>query len=257
VTHDTDVRAAYIICTLPRSGSWLLAEALNNSGLAGRPEEYFRPDHMHLWNERWGLDDRTPFSEFVRAAIDFGTTNGVFGAKLHWYQFEWFVDRLRESEGEATKRNAAELVADALHQPRYILLLRHDKPRQAVSYWRAERSNVWFVEKEGQESGHLDVAEGFPPLGDQDLARIRWLERLLVSHERDWLSYFGARGIRPLTVIYEHFVSDYEGTVDRILDWLGIDRPPTFELPPPGLARQADATSEWILARYLEARNAP
>ncbi|MBA2364790.1 MAG: hypothetical protein H0V86_14810, partial [Chloroflexia bacterium] len=32
---------SYLICGTPRSGSFLLCEALKNTGLAGMPEEYF------------------------------------------------------------------------------------------------------------------------------------------------------------------------------------------------------------------------
>ena len=33
---------SFLICSTPRSGSTLLCEALRNTGLAGRPEEYFQ-----------------------------------------------------------------------------------------------------------------------------------------------------------------------------------------------------------------------
>src|SRR5262249_56036499 len=35
--------SSYFICTLPRSGSWLLSEGLEKTGIAGRPREYFEP----------------------------------------------------------------------------------------------------------------------------------------------------------------------------------------------------------------------
>ena len=33
--------SSYVICTNPRSGSWLLSEALTASGVAGNPREWF------------------------------------------------------------------------------------------------------------------------------------------------------------------------------------------------------------------------
>ena len=41
---------SYIICAVKRSGSFLLCEALKNTGLAGNPEEYFL-------NNREGWED--------------------------------------------------------------------------------------------------------------------------------------------------------------------------------------------------------
>src|SRR6267142_4337583 len=35
------ISCSYLVCATPRSGSTLLCEALSNTGLAGRPEEYF------------------------------------------------------------------------------------------------------------------------------------------------------------------------------------------------------------------------
>ena len=41
-----EVRTSGLIATLPRSGSWLLSEALQLTGLVGQPAEYFRPDFL-------------------------------------------------------------------------------------------------------------------------------------------------------------------------------------------------------------------
>jgi LPS sulfotransferase NodH len=253
-----------VICTLPRSGSWLLAEALNNTALVGQPEEYFRPDHMHLWQERWSLDRNYSFDGFIDGAIDFGTTdNGVFSVKMHWYQFAWFAQELRTLEGTVGTPNA-ELVARWVPNPRYLYLVRYDKARQAISYWRAGRSNVWFVVEDGGEGvqGGVDPAlPGYTDDGDgpddehPDFRQIRWLERQLVQHERCWLAYFESQRIRPLTVIYEQFAADYFGTVARIVDWLGVGVAEAIEIPPPGLRKQADDATEAILEQYLRVRD--
>src|SRR5690242_15386358 len=47
--EKTRITLSCIICTTPRSGSWLLADQLLQTGIAGRPEEYFRLD----WYERF------------------------------------------------------------------------------------------------------------------------------------------------------------------------------------------------------------
>jgi trehalose 2-sulfotransferase len=259
-----NVRTSCVICTRPRSGSWLLAEALNNTGLVGQPEEYFRPDHMHLWRERWSLDRDSSFDRFVDAAIDDSTTdNGVFSFKMHWYQFEWFAQELRALEGTEGPPDA-ELVARWVPNPRFVYLIRHDKARQAISYWRAGRSQVWFVVEDGAEgvAGGVDPAlPGYSNEEDDsddehpDFARIKWLERLLVRHERCWLAYFESQRIRPLTVVYEQFASDYYGTVARILDWLGVAPPEGIEIPAPGLRRQADDVTETLLEQYMAVRD--
>ena len=76
-----------LIATLPRSGSWLLAEALEGTRRCGHPREYFRPDYRPDYSRAWGLSPRAPFIEFFCAVLAKGTTpNGTFSAKLHWGQ---------------------------------------------------------------------------------------------------------------------------------------------------------------------------
>ncbi len=70
---------SYFICGTPRSGSFLLCEALKNTRLAGMPEEYFWRGDVPAWRERWGV---STYAEYVAAAIRQGTTgNGCLGRR--------------------------------------------------------------------------------------------------------------------------------------------------------------------------------
>jgi LPS sulfotransferase NodH len=250
VPSSTKVTTSCIIAALPRSGSWLLAEALNNTGLAGQPEEYFRPDFTLLWSDRWKLPKGASYRRYIEAATHFSTTpNGVFGVKLHWYQFAWFLQQMRLLEGEDDSRSDPELVAKWLPDPRYILLLRRDKQRQAISYYRAAKSQVWFVTDDSRPPPSADDDEEEP-----DFQTIRWLEDALVEHESCWRHFFERHEIEPLEIVYEDFVAEYDKTVLAVLDWLGIALPADFEVEPPSLVKQAGERTERLLAQYLEAR---
>ena len=250
-----------IVCCLPRSGSWLLAEALNNTALAGQPEEYFRPDHTDLWKQRWSLRADDPYDRYVAAALKYSTTNnGVFSVKMHWYQFSWFLAQLRFLAGAHAPKRDADLVAEWLPNPRYVYLPRIYKARQAISYWRAERSNVWFVRDNDRRVsvGRPLAVPTLATLTDEaepDFRRIRWLERMLIEHERRWLAFFDDGGIRPRTVIYEHLTANYPRTVTDLLRWLGVVVPADFRVGEPGLKRQADELTDVLLDRYLAVRD--
>src|SRR5580700_12229942 len=62
---------SYIICTAPRTGSTLLAEALKATGCAGRPAEYF---DIHAHNEQYWMHtgarvrEATPARQHAAAA---------------------------------------------------------------------------------------------------------------------------------------------------------------------------------------------
>jgi trehalose 2-sulfotransferase len=250
VSRSTEVTASCVIGALPRSGSWLLAEALNNTGLAGQPEEYFRPDITHVWSRLWGLAPRGPYGRYIEAAIGFSrTANGVFSVKLHWYQFAWLLEQMRILEGEASSKTDPELVAKWLPKPRYLLLLRRDTARQAISYFRAAQSQVWFVTEEDAAPAAADEER------EPDFQSIRWLEDVLVEHEACWRNFFECNEIQPLEIVYEDFVANYDATVRKVLDFLDIRLPDDFEVAPPGLIKQAGEQSELLLAEYLAKRD--
>ena len=97
---------SYLLCTVPRSGSWLLADLLEQTRRRRRPEEYFRPDHRMQWSAEWGIPVKGPYGRYVGAALaNTVTGNGVFGVKTHWYQFEWFTGELRALPGGGSGRH--------------------------------------------------------------------------------------------------------------------------------------------------------
>ena len=85
---------SYLVAATQRSGSTLLCRALADTGVAGRPEEYFLTGPPEAFPPGWtfwedgifalphGEMDREGYLELV---FRLGTTpNGVFGAKLMW-----------------------------------------------------------------------------------------------------------------------------------------------------------------------------
>ena len=55
---------SYLICATPRCGGYLLFEALENTGLAGMPGEYFWDDKE--WTKKWKATDYTDFLNKVK-----------------------------------------------------------------------------------------------------------------------------------------------------------------------------------------------
>src|ERR1041384_2279142 len=91
-------KISYVICAVQRSGSFLLCEALNNTGLAGVPEEYFLNNEEGwedgTWARQHGVKTRP---DYLNLVFEKGTTsNGVFGAKVMWNYFHDMLKRLRE-----------------------------------------------------------------------------------------------------------------------------------------------------------------
>ena len=242
------VQRSALIATLPRSGSWLLADALLRTGKVGQPGEFFRADYRGWFAREWDLPADHTMRAYVDAALERTSSDtGVFSAKLHWYQFEWLVRNLNgsaPSEGIAWTGQAAA----AFPRPTFIYLFRLDKARQALSYYRAATTQQWFESANGSPRPD-GTAETI------DLQQVRYLEGALTRQERLWERFFERSAIDPLRVCYEEFVSAYPFTVVRILDALGIAARVEEVATAPAVRRQSDAGTELWLERYRAARD--
>src|ERR1700721_4777560 len=79
------VGRAYLICATPRTGSYLLCDALRSTGLAGNPTEYFSYSYEKHWSQVWGAKD---LDSYLRHVLDSTTTpNGIFEVDSHQRHF--------------------------------------------------------------------------------------------------------------------------------------------------------------------------
>src|SRR4051812_3524953 len=160
--------SSYLVCATPRSGSTLLCHLLDQTGIAGHPEEYFeallhsgqprRPEEYFDRHRHANIVERLAFREmpdqrrtraanplwdpatydrYLAWALEQGTTgNGVFGAKLMWGYLGDFAELLRGINGFA-RLPIPQVLDHAFPRLRYVRITREDKVRQAVSLWKA------------------------------------------------------------------------------------------------------------------------
>lgn len=238
---------SYIICTNPRSGSWLLSEGLAATNLAGNPREWFNVLEEQAQKPVTGVSTaaETGFAAYLDHVIAKATTaNGVCGIKLHYYQFIDLAQKLATLDAYRSLTTAGAMAA-AFAAPKYVWLTRRDKARQAISYYRACQTDEWW-----QIDG-ISRPPGSARTVDFDSRAIRKLELTLESNDNAWRQYFRANGIDPLVVDYEDLAVDYVGNVSRVLQWLGIRGSNYVAIGPPRLKRQSDPDTERWLARYL------
>jgi len=251
----TRAQRSCLICTTPRTGSWLLGEALAATGCCGEPEEYFRPDWLWLFSQKgrlepghhmdfindvpvdgWTYPDPDSFQieAFLAAVRNVGTNDkGMFSAKLHWNQFGQVV-RMAKAHGLFAAPDEAMLRA-WFPNPLYIFLTRRDKLRQAVSYYRAIQSNVWHVRVRDDElPEHADI----PLLHEQDddgcelraeavdHAQVEQLRSLLKHQEAQWRKILSAADLPVVRVCYEEVIENLPAAVDTVLAALDSVTPP-------------------------------
>lgn len=198
---------SYLVAATQRSGSTLLCRALADTGVAGRPEEYFLTGPPEAFPPGWKFWEHGIFAQphgemdregYLELVFRLGTTpNGVFGAKLMWNNVPWVLQKLWELPRFAGLDRAETLHAlfPDLH---VIRLTRRDRIRQAVSWARAAQDGVWVV------SDTEPAAPAAPPNYDHEF--IAGLEALLAEGEHGWPGLCAELGVTPLDILYEELV---------------------------------------------------
>ena len=274
---------SYLVCSTPRSGSTLVCKALRDTGVAGRPEEYFealrstgrprRPEEYFA-----GVDDRSIFDElgdpgdggspppawsrtaydrYLDWAMEAGTTpNGVFGAKMMWQYLGDFVGLLR---GIPDYRDLplSELLPAAFPDLTFVRVVRANKIRQAVSLWKAVQTASWSDKggdgaptEEAPYRAYLD--EHKPQLRFHYQAISHLLDQTLAA-EASWDAFFEHTRIKPILVLYENFYADYASSTVNILERLGLEPPADFS-PEPQMRQQSDGINDDWARRFSELR---
>jgi LPS sulfotransferase NodH len=282
---------SYLVCATPRSGSTLVCHALEETGVAGRPEEYFealrhsgrprRPDEYFLGVENQSIRDhlgeravgsetpprsplwsRAAYDRYLEWAFDAGTTpNGVFGAKLMWGYFGDFVSLLRNI-ASYQDLPLTDLLPEVFPDLTFVRVVRANKLRQAVSLWKAVQTATWredqaqakaaSVEQDGSPPYRSFLEEHRPQLRFHYRAIDHLLDQILVE-ESYWDAFFEHTGIDPVLVLYENFAGDYETSTLRLLDRLGLSPPEDFVFEP-RMKRQSDRHNDDWVRRYSELR---
>jgi LPS sulfotransferase NodH len=240
---------SYFICGTPRTGSSLLLGLLESTGVAGRPQAYFREPDEPLWAERWQVpccaDGGFDYADYLRAALAAGRTgNGVFGAKLMWGTLDELVTKLGRVFPDLAGDDAG-LLGRAFGRAGFVFLRRADLVAQAVSWLRAEQTGTWYIGGSGEISG--SAGTGGPPRFNA--SRITWLIQVIGEHNAAWEAWFASAGIRPHRVSYEELDADMATVTLRIVDFLGLDVPDERVIAPLH-ERQADQLSAQWIGRY-------
>jgi len=236
----------YLIVTSGRTGSSILAHALQRTGRHGTPDEHLTVPEIDEWADRLGVPSPRQGGSMIgylhalRAAT--ASPDGGFGTKLQTSAIP-MVARCLAGEPDAPSDDAAVLLGWAFPDTVVLWSRRRDRVAVAVSTWRARATGSWARPvTDAVEESHLDPS----------IEEISELHRLL--HLTD-MSIPGvlARAQLPVhEVVYEDLVADWDGSLVAIRRFLGEEGaiPPA---PPPTLARQAGARTESSIRRWVTA----
>ena len=118
---------------------------------------------------------------------------------------------------------------------------RRNKVRLAVSWWKAINDNRWHLNRDEYHENEPNFYEAH-----YNFDALMHLFKEASLRECAMEEYFAKYDLHPLTVVYEDFIRDYEGTIARIVEFLGI---PYTELSIPPKYSRATATQgseRWV-----------
>jgi LPS sulfotransferase NodH len=238
-------RLSYTIWFSQRTGSALLCKALESTGIAGRPREWFncKPDLLTDFHQ-------STYADLREYLWNLGSTaNGVFGISHSYYEphFSYLIETLRKfPDCPPSEARRTAIWEHVFPNHRHIFMARRNKIRLAVSWWRAIQSGEW----------HLSVDEPRRPVDLSNAYSYEAIDHLYNEcsmREAGIQEFFVEGNIVPLNIYYEDFVQEYEQTVRKILDYLELDSQ-SIMVAPPALIKLADAVSEEWAQRFRQER---
>lgn len=248
---------AYVLCSNPRSGTTMLCNMLAQTGVAGRPDSFFRQQSIGDWCADWGITrpfdirDAAFTQDYFHAMKREGQgATPVFGLRLMQsylaFACNWLALRHPHKPSNIACFDAAFGTAQA--GVAYIHLSRQDKLAEAVSYLRAEQSGLWHAQPDGI------ALEQLPPTAPPgyDAAAITRHMADLTASDRRWDAWFAAQNITPLRLSYEGLAAHPRQTLADVLTYLGQD-PAHASTVTPGTRKLADAVSGAWIAHYRAA----
>jgi|GEM_PF-5856290 len=208
---------SYRVWMSQRNGSTFYCKSLEQTGLAGIPNEWFNTDKSLC--ETYSCDSY----EMLRNHLwSIGSSNGVFGIKHSniTYRMDQIIQELCDLRGEDPNAPGASQKQwdDLFPNCKHIFLTRRDKIRQAVSWWKAIHDQKWHLE---HDEVHKNPASFYEEKYNFDALMHLWKETNL--RESTIQEYFNKQNIIPLTFVYEDFVQDINGTVQQTINFLGIE----------------------------------
>ncbi|REE69543.1 LPS sulfotransferase NodH [Paenibacillus taihuensis] len=228
-------KLSYTIWFSQRTGSTLLGEALASTGVAGNPAEWLHYEYN---------DPATMTRADLEQKWEEGTsTNGVFGIKIGFEQ-RW-IDTFRTMFELPEHTSRAEVWSTAFPNcSKHIYMTRRNKVRLAVSWWRAIVSGEWH-RRFGEKPQEVDIADQY----NYDAIRHLVLESTMCEAAME--DFFTESNMMPLTIVYEDFIQDYEGTVRNVLEFLEVPSE-HVSIAPPAFDKLADDVAEQWVQRFRE-----
>ncbi len=224
IFHIKNIQQSYIVCSTGRSGSTLLCRTLQQLDFCGSPDEYFHHDKIKEFKLK---GDPDKFISYFNSVVQEGTTNGIFGMKMHYWQMYDFIKLAKESPLFEKKKDL-EILNSLFPNLKFIYIWRQDMIAQAVSTIIALQTKTWNINvskstdqqnlKKEIDSNLKNIDIKFKPL-----LIYRW-EQKFNDQNRRWKIFLKENNLNYYEVTYENLTSCFEEEIKNVLEFLGTDK---------------------------------
>lgn len=210
----------YMIASTPRAGGNYFSKILWETGVLGRPAEYFNFNRtVFRLSARFGTE--TPDDYWAALVRKRTTANSVFGFKAHYDHLQFLF--------------LTGLVRRFTHF-KVVRLIRDDPIAEAVSFSRAVQTESWS--SYDKQTGSVSV---------YNVDHLNWCLTKLTEQKRGWDSFFSKYKHDYETISYDDLCSDPVNVAKRTVRALGYPTSPVQKSVLPEMSRQADQlNAEWI-----------
>lgn len=222
VPFDGAPKIHYLVCTTPRCGGSYLCNLLSETGVLGKPLEYYNP-YVQLPRlfERFGSEDIEVVTEQLKRLRT--TSNGVFGFKCHFDQFQHLNEHVD--------------ISSLFPRLRYIHVYRKDVLRQAISFYRAKASGIWSVYEDPGPSRKVRF----------DFSQIELAMNDICRKNAGWIKFFALSNTDRIDISYESLMRNPLAQARKVARFVGVDPDFQFQAPYTKPYRRRDPTAEkWV-----------
>lgn len=227
----------YTVLASNRSGSTLLCNLLAQTNVSGKPGEFLGDWEGSLFRD-YNMPDFRQYLQRIRS--EFTTENGVFGVKAMGADLLQCCERL-EAFPEYKGRSHAEKIRAFFPNMKFIYLTRRHKVEQAISWWKAAQNNHY----------HTTATASVPDIELRyAFDSITQLLNEVIMQESAHQDFLNKIEVVPLTIVYEDYIQDMPATVQKIIAYLGITDPYSYQEPQ--VYKMADNTTKEWAERYRQ-----
>lgn len=228
---------AYMLATVPRTGSTFVSHLLWRTGCLGAPLEYlnFDPNGPYYFASKSPSNQQRLWRSVLRRRT---SPNGVFGVKCFPGQLQ-----LLQEMNPPLLHELLSLVLGGSRPPRVVHLSRRDRVAHAISYARATLSGVWRAEQEKDGGPDIEYSRN----------AVEKMQASIDAQYAAWEQMFGDLGIEPLRLWYEDVLAKPGDAVARVAGYLGVEIDPAAQVSVPDIRKQTSGDSADWARRYRQA----